>query len=400
MKFFPLYFRLFALVDWAVFLLLPTLVGVVWFLRWRFWVKLNSYRISLFMRQDGTGQGIGSGIHFVSGVPGGGKSLWVHCYYICAELKFGKRIVATNFKFGRKLGAMRDWMARNGIPDYRLQILEDNNIRNFYFTRWHYGKRSGRTATYKLQDMSRSEWTQGKIPQWRCKGGDVGIVFVLEECANLFRSKEHMNFPESATFYLSQHRKFNDAVIVLTQDVDLITLDFRRLAQDFTYLRNYNQSTFRGISLGNRFEARTYNSPQSRGFKSGVPIAVKVFSLDKDLASLYDTDAGVGVTGNGADKGWRPTGIPIGFVFVAAIFIVVGLIWCVTRGTGFLAQKCIARGNEGASAIRQAALHVGDSSNVFSTALSSPSSPNSRPVFSRPVSIVGFSAGVPVVVAW
>jgi len=311
-----------------------------WLLRWRFVQFIDKQRLKLFLRQDGSGFGTGTGIHFVSGVPGGGKSLWVMCEYIAAELLEGRRIVATNFKFGNKLGAMRSWMAKHGIPDYRLQILEDEEVRGFYFKRYRVGGRSGICIPYLWKDLSSGEWKAGRLPRWQVKTGDPGILYVLEETANLFRAKEWQQFPASATFYLSQHRKSGDGVIVLTQDVDLISLDFRRLAQDFTYLQNYGQTPFRGINLGRRFEARVYLSPVTRGSNKGTPVRVKLFTLNPTLANLYATDAGVGFNGRGgADSKWKPKGVPL-WVPVTAIFaLAFGGWYLVNHGTGWVARS-------------------------------------------------------------
>jgi len=310
-----------------------------WVLRWRVVQFLDRQRLKLFLRQDGSGFGTGIGIHFVSGVPGGGKSLWVMCEYIAAELLEGKRIVATNFKFGPALVKMRQWMAKHGIPDYRLQIITDEEIRSFYFKRYRIGARSGICIPYEWKDLDADAWKNGKLPKWTVKTGDPGILYVLEECANLFRAKDWQQFPASATYYLSQHRKSGDGVVVLTQDVDLIALDFRRLAQDFTYLQNYGQTPFRGINLGKRFEARVYLSPVTRGSSKGTPVRVKIFTLNRELANLYATDAGVGFQGRGGDKVWKAKGVPV-WVPVAGVFLIAAAgWWLVTRGTKYASGK-------------------------------------------------------------
>jgi len=324
-----------------------------WVVRNRLVAWIDRKRLALFERLDGTGFGVGTGIHFVSGVPGGGKSLWVMCEYIAAELLGGRRIVVTNFKFGAKLVLLRAWMARHGIPDWRLQILPDENARKFYFQRYRVGGRSGICLPYQWQDLSEREWKDGKLPRWRVRTGDPGILYVLEETANLFRAKEWQQFPASATFYLSQHRKSGDGVIVLTQDVDLISLDFRRLAQDFTYLQNYGQSAFRGIYLGQRFEARTYLHAVTRGANKGVPVKVKVFTLNRELANLYETDAGVGFKGAGADKKFRPKGIPLWVPAAALIVLAVGTWYAVTWGSAWAAGKVNAKAKRGASTVQE-----------------------------------------------
>jgi len=323
-----------------------------WVVRNRLVSWIDRKRLALFDRLDGTGFGVGTGIHFVSGVPGGGKSLWVMCEYIAAELLGGRRIVVTNFKFGSKLVHLRAWMSRHGIPDWRLQILPDENARKFYFQRYRVGGRSGICLPYQWQDLSEREWKDGKLPRWRVRTGDPGILYVLEETANLFRAKEWQQFPASATFYLSQHRKSGDGVVVLTQDVDLISLDFRRLAQDFTYLQNYGQSAFRGIYLGQRFEARTYLHAVTRGANKGVPVKVKVFTLNRELANLYETDAGVGFKGAGADKKFRPKGVPLWVPAAALIVLAVGTWYAVTRGSAWAAGKVNANAKRGASTVQ------------------------------------------------
>jgi len=384
-------------MSWRfIFELFAVLLGVAgspWLLRG--WVVrgIDRLRLKVFTCLDVLGFGVGTGIHFVSGVPGGGKSLWVHCEYIIAELLTGRRIVVTNFKFGKKIILLRQWMAKHNIPDWRLQLIEDEQCRDFYFHRYRNGLRSGITIPYRFKDLTKQEWSSGKLPRWGLKTGDAGILYVLEETANIFRAKEWAQFPPSATFYLSQHRKFGDGVVVLTQDVDLISLDFRRLAQDFTYLQNYGQSTFRKISVGRLFEARKYLHPVTRGSGRGTAVLVKVFRLNKELANLYETDAGVGVIGRGADTSWKPKGIPFPVLIAALCLLAFGGWWIVTKGSSYMAQKVINQGNSASNAIKGMALNRGGDTSAVAPAHSASSVPagSGLPHQSRPVALVGYA---------
>jgi len=321
--------------------------------------RRDNKRGNLIFQRASKGVGTGTGVHFVSGVPGGGKSLWVLQEWIVAELLYGKRIVVTNFAFGKNLVKMRQWMAERGIPDYRLQLLGDEEARQFYFRRFRVGRRSGLCVPYRFQNLSDADWKAGHLPKWQIKIGDVGILYVLEESANLFRAREYRDFPPSATFYLSQHRKCGDGIVILTQDVEWISIDMRRVAQDFTYLTNYAQAAFRGITVGKWFEARTFEYQVTRGVTKGVPVRVKLFRFDPEIANLYETAAGIGFKGTGADTSWIPKGVPLWVVAIAVFVGMYGVWFVFNRVSTSYAKKTFAamtrQGEKAAAATLDAA---------------------------------------------
>jgi hypothetical protein len=97
----------------------------------------------------------------------------------------------------------------------------------------------------------------------------------------------------------------------LTQSIQNVDKQFRSLAHDFTYLRNHGKESipflgglFRGLSM---FSRDTYLEPFTGNQTS---IETRTFKLDaKGLASCYDTAAGVGIQGAGADTAEKRRGL-------------------------------------------------------------------------------------------
>jgi hypothetical protein len=255
-------------------------------------------------------------IHFISGKPGGGKSM--HAVRIVLdELKKGKRCVVTNLPL--KIADLNIYAPDcNAVA--RVRILEETELARFYM---HRGWCIETGQNEDLEERCRDGILQLTAPS-------AGVLYVLDEAHLCFNSREWAKLGKGCLWYLSQHRKFGDDVLVVTQHCDNVDKQFRVLAQDFTYCTNLSKVRSLGFRGPDSFLLRTFGSwPMAAGSEQ----AVSSFRLDVvGLGSLYDTACGVGLLERAnapADTkarkrgpSWRVLVGAAGVVMVAAYFAV------------------------------------------------------------------------------
>jgi Zonular occludens toxin (Zot) len=282
-------------------------------------------------------------IHFISGKPGAGKSLYA-TKLVFEELRFGNRQIVTNLAlkpgelnayyhrhYGDASGIRRfrvprflnflfwilpDWLIfkvfpvslqqmeeRTKSPQVddicsRITLITDEDLPTFFT------KRPG----IKIDSISNEDWRMGMRPDYTVVK-DHGVFFVLDEVHIAFNSRAWALTGAEVLYYLSQHRKLGDDVLCITQSVANVDKQFRSVAQDFTYIRNLGKESFGHFRLPMRFIRKTYAQPPV-GDKS-EPMEMGSFALDVNgLATCYDTAKGVGIHGRaGADTKHRKKGI-------------------------------------------------------------------------------------------
>lgn len=263
-------------------------------------------------------------IHFISGKPGGGKTLY-GMKLLIEELVYGQRLIITNIAVN--LGRLNEYLQKKH-PDLsidlrrRMKILSDEQCSEFWKHRRLY-----------LEEHCEMDGIK-QVPV-----DEVGCFFILDELHLFFNARKWMDTGDDCLHYLSQHRKLGDDVICITQHVENVDKQFRSVAQDFTVITNGHLQKiglFRGLP---KFTRRTYSTPPS-GLKQ-EPMETASFMLDaKGVASCYDTAAGIGVHGRYADKGKKRKGLhPLWFVvmLVAACFVVphiLGKVLASLKGVG------------------------------------------------------------------
>lgn len=285
-------------------------------------------------------------IHFISGKPGGGKTLY-SVKLIMDELVHGHRLIVTNVPL--KLDRINEYLQTRHEKAYgalkmavsvqqgelgspvspherqciseelahitnRILIIGDDDMARFFTFRGN---------GVRLESVSNEDWRKGVRPDFKAVN-DVGIFYVLDEVHIAFNSRAWALTGNEVLYYLSQHRKLGDDVVCITQSVSNVDKQFRSVAQDYTYIRNLSKQRAGLFKLPYAFLRSTYAQPatdNSKAMESGM------FRLDvTGLASCYDTAQGVGIHGRaGADtthkrKGvhwmWAIVGIPIAFLLV------------------------------------------------------------------------------------
>ncbi len=295
-------------------------------------------------------------ISFINGKPGSGKTLYA-VMLIIRELLFGNRIVVTNVPL--KLGRLNEYLQQVAPgrniplfgPNRRLILLDDNDqARELYvkYSQEYYGttdpdererifqRYEQSIKTMSVTEEAREFWKHRSLPGRRFEE-DTGALIVLDELHIHFNARKWAQTGDACLHYLSQHRKFGDDLICITQALGNVDKQFRSVAEDFTMIINESKRKFGPFRGRNRFVRASYykepNSPRD------VPFERVAFQLDaKGVASCYDTAAGVGVHGNKADTGKKPKGIPIMVMLPAGVALVAivagGIPWALGKMAG------------------------------------------------------------------
>jgi len=257
-------------------------------------------------------------IHFISGKPGSGKSLYA-VHLVIKELLEGHRNIVTNLPL--HVGRLNEYLQSIrptqdvGLAQ-RLRVLSEDEARTF----WKYRGTKEPYGVDLLQD-NRS------VP--------AGVMFVLDELHLFFNARDWMQTGRDCLHYLSQHRKLGDVVLAITQSVPNVDKQFRSVSEDFTVLRNEYTAKYGPFRGRGRFVRKTYLS-EPTGTGKQEPFETASFTLDAaGIASCYDTAQGIGIHGTAADKGRKAKGwsiwwvIPLGF----GVASLAGVIpWLMSKG--------------------------------------------------------------------
>lgn len=239
-------------------------------------------------------------VHFISGKPGGGKSLYA-VKLIIEELLHGNRTVITNVPL--ILGKLNEYLQHN-YPNHnidlhtRVRLLSDEEAGKF----WTIRPEGSKGAAV----LSKEQWQQGERPDY-AGVTDGGVLYAIDEVHNYFNARHWMETGRDVLFYLSQHRKLGDTVVCITQHIGNVDKQFRSVAQDYTYLRNMRKQKVGMFKLPGIFVRRTYPEPAT---PTSVASETGTFRLDvSGIASCYDTAQGVSIHGRHADKREENKGI-------------------------------------------------------------------------------------------
>lgn len=242
-------------------------------------------------------------VHFISGKPGGGKSMYAMKLLI-HELRFGSRIIVTNLAI--KFEGLGEYVA-NKWPDWyasqeplrnRFVMLEDADLKSFF---------RFRGGGVILPAVSRDGWEKRGERTDYSLVKDGGVFYALDEVHIPFNARAWQDTGPEVLYYLSQHRKLGDDLLAITQFVGNVDKQFRTMTQDYTYLRNLSKERLGHFKLPSLFTRFTYAQPANGTEK---PMESGMFRLDVEgLGSCYDTAKGVGIHGRAADTGQKKKGI-------------------------------------------------------------------------------------------
>lgn len=274
-------------------------------------------------------------VDFIIGKPGGGKTMWA-VELVVEELLHGTREIVTNVALypGIIWGFIR---ARYGVEVdlSRITFLNEDQTKHFFCHRGRgvvapkpAEKKDGGDGRIEYANCVRSSTlADGTAVEERANAYMLpGVFYVLDEVHLHFSSRHWQNTGDSAMFYLSQHRKMSDDVILITQHPKQVDPALRRLAESFIKVTNLRNQRPLGVRMPEYFTVDTYPTEPSLMMS---PMNTRVMKLDViGLAACYNTAAGVGLRGQGADTKARKKGLPwqIAVCVVACILGGIGLI--------------------------------------------------------------------------
>lgn len=253
-------------------------------------------------------------IHFVSGNPGGGKSFYA-VRQILFELQHTRRLVVTNLALNLvRLGeylSKQEWWTGGHVLD-RVRLLTDDETKEFFRYR-------GPSALPMVDNVALGF----AVPDFSAIEAR-GVLYVIDELHVHFGAREWFKTGQAVIWYQTQHRKLGDDVILISQHPDQVDKAFRRLAQDWTYLRNLGQEKTLGFVAKNWLRRTTYLRPKGLGDNQPAQ-ETGLIRLDvSGICQLYDTNAGVGIIGRvDAKSESKARGFPW---WTAPLFAVAGLV--------------------------------------------------------------------------
>lgn len=235
-------------------------------------------------------------ITFICAPIGGGKSLYA-TRAICTELQRSERMIVTNvpvFDKDAPQGKMTlgEWAHKYVTHPVdvrkRFRLLTRDEV--FEFWRYLPGK--------DLPNMERITATREAetVPDLQSRQGDGGCFFLIDEVHLYFSARDWGKNGVKVETYMSQLRKLNDDLFLITQHPEKVDKNFRRNATEWFYLKNMGKTKlWAGVSLPGRFRYHIFDQMPIRNDK---PMQSGWMRLeDREYYRVYDTMAGVGLTG-------------------------------------------------------------------------------------------------------
>ena len=314
-------------------------------------------------------------ITFVCAPIGGGKSLYA-TRAICMELERSERMIVTNvpiFDLEAPDGKMTlgEWAHKYvSFPvdiRKRFRLLTRDEV--FEFWRYLPGK--------DLPNMERVTATRDTetVPDLQSRQGDGGCFFLIDEVHLYFSARDWGKNGVKVETYMSQLRKLNDDLFLITQHPEKVDKNFRRNATEWFYLKNMGKTKlWAGVSLPGRFRYHIFDQMPVRNDK---PMQSGWMRLeDREYFRVYDTMAGVGLTGKLNPEQSRNKGRHW-LVWVAAIVLIIVACFTLPR----LAMYLFGRG----AASLVTSVGNGVKSMVPGGVITSPATPSRASISSAPV---------------
>ena len=261
-------------------------------------------------------------VFYICGKPGGGKT-YIGVKQICEELADpnSNRFIVTNIAL--KMPDLAEWCHRHCKHEVnlseRIRVLDDVETGEFWL--YEPGRQFEQRREIKMKRRTMD------VPDFEDRA-ERGCLYVIDEVHVYFGARDWQATGNDATFFLSQHRKLNCDVVMITQHPEQTDKALRRLAQEYMSVRNLLREPILGFNLGTLFGAfryvRTLNSPQS---PNPAPFESGFVSLDvTEIGKLYDTTAGVGIAGRVAPPTVQKRGRHVAWLLVPiAIVIALGV---------------------------------------------------------------------------
>ena len=301
-------------------------------------------------------------ITFITGKPGGGKGL-VALKEIIDYLVNSDGAVVTNLALKcapwvrrtSKRGK-RSMVGEVGLSAYlhskygkdfdcdkRVFILPEETMGSFYLYRVEFVRDAeGAVLSSKLIKAQVITDEKGKVDSYETGPAlaNGGILYCVDEAWKFYGARSWQDTGKGVLFYGAQHRKLNDRLLIVCQNTKQVDTALRMVAEDFWVCCNHGKKKLGFFRQPEMFSVSQFDQVPSGS--SIDPMCRNMFKLDKKgLGGCYDTAAGVGVAGGmGADIGEKAKGLPFWVIFVALVFMGLG-IWGACKGAGVLTGKLL-----------------------------------------------------------
>jgi hypothetical protein len=249
-------------------------------------------------------------VQFIEGKPGGGKTL-LSVKIIKDELKLTRRTIVTNVSL--KLPELAAYCQEHNI-DYgtlllsdRIRLITEEQLSQFFLFR------AAGTDPLPMKGDRQADFSSVR---------DCGVLYVLDEVHIAFNARRWQETGGAVIYYLSQHRKLGDDVVLISQSIQNVDKQMRSMGQDYTYVRNLTKEQHGLFRVPALFIKRVFlelpTGPSVKAIQTGT------FKLDvSGLARCYDTAAGVGIVGrSGADIASKPKGLHWAW-FVGGLIVLI-----------------------------------------------------------------------------
>src|SRR5882724_3239883 len=204
-------------------------------------------------------------VQFVSGKPGGGKSLY-STMLIIDELRLSRREIVTNvaLRVPELCHYLHEKYGSTFDAHQRITLLDEKDVFQFWLHRGRGVYVPGRrTISFEEGEKKGQSVT---VPDFVSVAEALGcVLYVIDEVHIFFGARQWATNGKDGFYYLSQHRKFGDDVICVTQHIGNVDKQFRSVAQDYTYLRNYYKERVGMFGSLSSFGRKTYSEPYTGG---------------------------------------------------------------------------------------------------------------------------------------
>jgi hypothetical protein len=263
-------------------------------------------------------------IHFISGKPGGGKSLFaVMC--VLDELRLSRRNIVTNLplNIGNVAHYLHQQYGDSLQAARRITLLDEKQSFNWWL---YYGQGLKLEARREIDINDGDRKVARKsVVDYTARGESVGVLYVIDEAHKFHSARAWSTHGEDGFYYCSEHRRLGDDVLLVTQAIGNVDKQLRSIAQDFTYMRNFYKERYGIFRSFSCFARRTYGEPAT-GQPGQLCLESKRFKIDvAGVCSCYDTNASVSIVGRtGGDTQEKQKGLPLALLFALIFFAVVG----------------------------------------------------------------------------
>jgi len=304
-----------------------------------------------------------SDIIFLVAKIGGGKSLNA-TMRICEELERSERMICTTVPL--KIPEMQEYcqkyIKRPIDLNKRLRVLTKNEAKRWFFFLPNRNLLSEEDFELSLSPRLIGDGNDRKDPRKvqaevdrlmapvaeRQALRDGGCLYVLDEVHLLFPARDWQLAGPLIEPYVSQLRKLNDDLLLITQHPEKTDKNFRRNATGWFYIKNLGKSRMLlGVGFPDRFRWSYYETEPTRTDK---PEGQGFFNMkERNYHELYDTMAGVGFAGNIMADEKAKVGHWSRWVIALAVLVAVGVAfpyvatWATGRVVG-ISMKGLSNG--------------------------------------------------------